>query len=163
MFYQFDQNNSGGFFITNEKVCHNLFIEADSVDEAINKAEELGCYWDGVANGQDCPCCGDRWNRDYVNTVPIERYKTEGYAVSTYDGIHQDAVSRWMEKYGEYECVSHPVYEKSFIGQRFTGKISFRNIEEYAQFLADEYGCTSPDARVYYKDGKVKEIFITQR
>ncbi len=29
MFYLFNQNNSGGAFIVNDKVCHRLFIEAD--------------------------------------------------------------------------------------------------------------------------------------
>lgn len=29
MFYLFSQNNSGGSFIVNDKVCHRLFIEAD--------------------------------------------------------------------------------------------------------------------------------------
>ena len=29
MFYEFDQNNSGGHFTVNDKVCHRLFIEAE--------------------------------------------------------------------------------------------------------------------------------------
>ena len=65
MFYEFDQNNSGGVFITDNNLCHRLYIEADSIDEAISKAEELGCYWDGVTKGLDCPCCGDRWYQPY--------------------------------------------------------------------------------------------------
>lgn len=64
-FYDFDQNNSGGSFITNDKLCWKLFIEAETYDEAVNKAEELGCYWDGVEEGIDCSCCGDRWYKPY--------------------------------------------------------------------------------------------------
>lgn len=60
MFYLFNQNNSGGSFIVNDKVCHRLFIEADDGREALRVAESLGCYWDGVSKGLDCPCCGDR-------------------------------------------------------------------------------------------------------
>lgn len=35
----------------------------------------------------------------------------------------------------------------------------FKNIEEFAQYMADEYGWTSPDVRIFYIDGEVKEIF----
>lgn len=42
--YCFDQNNSGGYFDVDDKVCHRLFIEAESFDDAVEKAEELGCY-----------------------------------------------------------------------------------------------------------------------
>jgi hypothetical protein len=34
MFYEFDQNNSGGRFIVNDKVTVSVFIEADSPEEA---------------------------------------------------------------------------------------------------------------------------------
>ena len=105
--FEFNQNNSGGSFIVNDKVCHRLFIEAKSFDDAVEKAEELGCYWDGVINGVDCPCCGDRW-------------------------------SCWDDE---------PIDLKN------------NSIEEYAQVLADKYGLTTPDIRIYYDDGKVKEIF----
>jgi hypothetical protein len=118
--YEFNQNNSGGYFVTNENLCHRVFIEADNVREAIEKAEQLGCYWDGVNKGIDCSCCGDRWRKwigddDYKN---IER-----------------------------------------INEDYSGKIIFKNTEEYIQFLADEYGWTKPDARIFYKDGTTKEIY----
>ena len=29
--------------------------------EANTKACDIGIYFDGVANGADCECCGDRW------------------------------------------------------------------------------------------------------
>lgn len=34
-----------------------------------------------------------------------------------------------------------------------------RTIETYAQLLADKFGWTKPDARLFYADGTVKEIF----
>lgn len=40
-----------------------------------------------------------------------------------------------------------------------TASVKITNIETYAQFLADEYGWTSPDTRIYYKDGTIKEFF----
>ena len=56
MFYLFNQYNSGGYFIVNDKACHRLFIEADDGEEALRIAESLGCYWDGVNKGLDCSC-----------------------------------------------------------------------------------------------------------
>ena len=61
MFYTYDQNNSGGVFKVNDNVKHYVIIEADSAKEADEKAESIGLYFDGVKNGRDCPCCGDRW------------------------------------------------------------------------------------------------------
>ena len=61
MFYELTQNNSFGYFETTETVCHRMIIEADSENQARDKAEDLGCYWDGVDLGVDCECCGDRW------------------------------------------------------------------------------------------------------
>lgn len=110
MWFEVTQNNPGGKFIVNKNICYNLFIEANSLLEAKIKAETLGCYWDGVEIGYDCPCCGDRWDR------PID-------------------------------AITFP---------RFHGS---NNIEEYAQNLADKYGgWTTPDARIFYLDGTIKEI-----
>ena len=40
---------------------------------------------------------------------------------------------------------------------------TFTNIEEYTQFLADAYGWTVPDCRIYYKNGVVKDIFSSKK
>lgn len=63
-FYKFDQNNSGGHFIKDAArgIGPKLWIEATDVAHAIARAEQIGLYWDGVAAGQDCGCCGDRWS-----------------------------------------------------------------------------------------------------
>lgn len=65
MFYTYDQNNSGGGFVTNpaKGISHFVIVEADSADDANEKAEALGLYFDGVEDGYDCECCGDRWHR----------------------------------------------------------------------------------------------------
>lgn len=162
MFYNFDQNNSYGYFVVDEKVCHRLLIEADNEEEAVSKAEELGCYWNGVDNGVDCPCCGDRWSRYFLEPIDIEKYTEKGYPVSVYDNIYRDTVAEWNRKYGKYECVVAPQFETTFSSRAYVGRIRFKDVEEYAQFLADEYGWTVPDARVYYKNGVVKEIFSSK-
>ena len=115
-FYEFSQNNTGGSFTVNDKLCHRLFIEAPSLNIACSIAEELGCYWEGVQGGIDCGCCGDRWSKP------------------------------WSD-----EPIKIPQKDKGF------GELN--SIEEYAQKLANEYGWTEPDARIFYMDGKVKEIF----
>lgn len=84
MFYELTQNNSGGYFIVDEKVCHRLFIEATSEEEAIRKAESLGCYWDGVENGNDCSCCGDRWSKYLSTPLELDSYKSRGMELSAF-------------------------------------------------------------------------------
>ena len=111
-FFEFTQNNSGGSFDVDDKVCHRLFIEAVDEKQAISIAESLGVYFDGCEKGMDCECCGDRW--------------------SSYT-----------------EEITFP-YEMG---------IKFTTVEEYAQFLADKYGWTTPDARIFYLNGVVKEIY----
>ena len=62
-FYEFIQNNSGGSFVNSEKdgICEYVIIEALNANDANNRAEDIGLYFDGCDNGRDCPCCGDRW------------------------------------------------------------------------------------------------------
>lgn len=64
-FFTYNQNNSGGGFEVNEErgISHYVIIEADDADAADARAEKIGLYFDGAADGPDCPCCGDRWYR----------------------------------------------------------------------------------------------------
>ena len=62
MFYHYNQNNSGGSFDEDDKVCRHVIIEAAGPVSADLKAEEIGIYFNGCDTGQDCPCCGDRWS-----------------------------------------------------------------------------------------------------
>lgn len=111
--YKFDQNNSYGVFHVTDTVCHRLLIEASNYDEAIEKAEELGCYWKGVDKGLDCPCCGDRWNTLYDETLELNEY----------DG----------------------------------------DVRAYAQYLADKFGSTTPDVRIFYANGNVEEVYSKKK
>lgn len=160
--YEFTQNNSGGYFDVDDKVCHRLFIEAESFDDAVEKAENLGCYWDGVSNLIDCPCCGDRWSKRYDKPVDIEKYNTKGYTAIVYDNIYDNTKDEWDRRYRKYEVIEEPEFKTNYSIRTYIGKIRFNNIEQYAQFLADEHGWTVPDARIYYHDGNIKEIFSTK-
>ena len=128
--FEFSQNNSGGHFDVDDKVCHRLFVEAKSFDDAVEKAEELGCYWYGVDNGIDCPCCGDRWSKWCDDPVDLEKYKTEGYRVSVYDGIWSDTEGEWENKYRKYGVVKEPEFETRYSTRSYVGSICFNNIEE---------------------------------
>lgn len=159
--YEIHQNNSGGYFITDDKVCQNLYIEAENEQEAKEIAESLGCYWDGVANGIDYSCCGDRW--DYADTsisIDLEKINEKGVDVRRYES---GSVSDWHKTYDKYEKVENPSWEKG-IWPSYKGRIRFRSMEEYVQFKTDEYGfrnCleTDPVSRMYYHDGTVKDFF----
>lgn len=64
MFFTYHQNNSGGEFVYDYDagIAVNVVIEADNADDANEKAEAIGLYWNGVADDRgDCECCGDRW------------------------------------------------------------------------------------------------------
>ncbi len=64
-FFEFDQNNSGGSFdIDDERgIGARVYIEAIDANHANARAEQIGLYFDGVDDGRDCGCCGDRWCR----------------------------------------------------------------------------------------------------
>ena len=117
-YFEFSQNNSGGSFDVDDKLCHRLIIQAETEEQAVTKAEEMGVYFDGCQNGIDCNCCGDRWYSP--SEVQIDK----------------------MAK----------VYKKPM-----------ESIEDYAQFIANEYGWTTPDVRIFYADGKVTEIFKVKK
>lgn len=162
-FYKFTQNNSGGYFVVDDNVCYRLFIEANNIQEAIDKAKELGVYFDGVSKGIDCSCCGDRWYEPWEDEgLELDKWQQEGYPVGIY-GYYNNPEQLWQQKYGKFNIVENPKWEKKYTSKKYIGKISFRNIEEYAQCLADEYGRTKPDVRVFYKNGNVKEIFSNKR
>jgi nitrogen regulatory protein PII-like uncharacterized protein len=143
-FYQFNQNNSGGRFDVDNKVCHRLFIQADNVDEAIEIAESLGVYFDGCETGMDCECCGDRWYRPWSDDGITFPYK--------YSGLSTDDAKHFIEKYG---CTIEAI-EKTTPNRNT--QVIFNNIESFAQYLADNFGWTTPDARIFFKDGSIIEI-----
>lgn len=126
-FYIWDQNNSGGFFVVNDKLTHRVVIEADSYKEAESKALDFGVYYDGVEEGHDCSCCGDRWYQGEEVKLPAD------YSESVYS-------KRGFKIVGKKEIILH-------------------TIEEYCQHLTNKWGWESPDARIFYKDGTVKEFY----
>ena len=66
--YEFLQNNSGGSFENDPKagIGFTVWVEARNPDEASARAQDIGLYFDGVSDGVDCGCCGDRWSEPWV-------------------------------------------------------------------------------------------------
>lgn len=64
-FYTFTQNNTGGYHKIDKQsaIGHYVIVEAKNSDEANNIAIQIGLYFDGICEGLDCSCCGDRWYR----------------------------------------------------------------------------------------------------
>ncbi len=71
-YYRYRQNNSGGGF---EGPAIEVFVEADSEDEADEIAQEHGIYFDPLYL-IDCECCGNRWSEawDSYEQIPPEYY-----------------------------------------------------------------------------------------
>jgi hypothetical protein len=60
LYYTYRQNNSSG----GRQGPRYITIEAESADEANTLAPLVSdIYFNGVRDGYDCPCCGDRWIR----------------------------------------------------------------------------------------------------
>lgn len=162
-FYEVSQNNSGGSFVVNDKVCHRLFIEASSEEESLSIAEDLGCYWNGVSEGMDCECCGDRWyGSDEIDFDKINN-KWNGYEYAAYLSSYNESVENLIDKiksnFPDARWAEELKVENKYGSNRVVGRMFIDNIEQYAQLMADLYGWTTPDCRIFYKNGEVKEIF----
>lgn len=94
-FYEFNQNNSGGSFDVDDKVCHRVVVEADDPNEANHIAEDIGIYFDGCDNGMDCHCYGDRW------------YPADDYDGDTFPKEYGDVTYNTIEEYYQMICNKH--------------------------------------------------------
>jgi hypothetical protein len=70
MFHCFNQNNSGGRFRTDHArgISHYVIVEGNSREDIIERAQDIGLYFDGCRTGRDCSCCGDRWYKPWEGT-----------------------------------------------------------------------------------------------
>ena len=146
-FFEFCQNNTGGSFDVDENLTHRVLIEAEDYDEAIRFAEGLGMYWNGVENGMDCPCCGDRWYKPSDGKeFPFK-----------YGRMSLNEANSIAESCGVEVVKSKDV--KSDESRSYD--VMFPTPESYVQYLANEYGWTDPDGYIYYKNGN--KVSITGR
>jgi hypothetical protein len=63
-FYTFNQNNSGGGFTEDffAGIGRFVIVEAIDADHAVQRAKQIGLYFDGRG---DCSCCGHRWSEPW--------------------------------------------------------------------------------------------------
>lgn len=66
------QNNSGGYFSTNDDVGHFVAFEAKSAKDAAARFEPIA----EVENEGYCECCGERWYSYFPEYKPDERVKS---------------------------------------------------------------------------------------
>ncbi len=136
-FYEFKQNNSFGKFTVNDKLCHMVIIESETILDAIKKAESIGIYFDGVKDGIDCGHCGDRWNEPSSAIEMNEIY-----------GTYKESELEPMQKYD----IETTEPENGYCD------LIFHSLEGRFQHWADTYSLTTPAVRIYYLSGEVKEL-----
>lgn len=89
-FFEFTQNNSGGFYtFADGAYSRFVVIEAPNAKTASALAVGLGLYWDGVDKGRDCDCCGDRWFEPWDGKEGDEKPSHYG------DPIHEMKTYTW--------------------------------------------------------------------
>jgi hypothetical protein len=95
-FFTFNQNNSGGRFHEDDRVCHYVIIEATNADDANRRAEQVGLYFDGRG---DCSCCGNRWSSAWSDSEGTEEPSIYGKPPTDYD------YHRWnLTEAGKVQC-----------------------------------------------------------
>lgn len=105
MFYHYNQNNSGGTFVEDNKtgITHHVIIEATEPLHANALAELLGLYFNGCERGMDCNCCGDRWTPAYEGDAYPSIYGTEIKKGDTYDWL------QWTDHIAFIHCLNGAV------------------------------------------------------
>lgn len=81
MFFHYYQNNPGGTTFKNSSVCSLVVIEAKNYQKANEKAQSIDIYFDGVRNGHDCQCCGNRWTPHYENAKGRHTLEIDGQPI----------------------------------------------------------------------------------
>lgn len=100
-FYEFGQSNPGGYFDTD--MPRYMWIEASSEEEACSIAEEHGVYFNGVYEGIDCSCCGDRWGLPYMD--PMTREELEERLALVTDPELSIRWDKWEDPEVEFKIV----------------------------------------------------------
>jgi hypothetical protein len=94
MWYHYRQNNTRGTFDEGPTVAPHVLIEANSADEANERAQKLGMYFEGVRQGRDCVCCGDRWSPAVLDSEGYEHVTDVALAVEG------DLLGEWFIAHG---------------------------------------------------------------
>jgi hypothetical protein len=101
-FHTFNQNNSGGAFVITDDLAMYVIVEGANIDQIVERAQALGIYFDGCETGEDCPCCGDRWDMPW-----------------------RDELSEQPEVYGELVVNSHVLTDSLLVNEDAFGVIHY--------------------------------------
>lgn len=150
--YHYCQNNSGGSheYDASRGISVDVYVEADSADEANERALEIGLYFDGVDGGRDCDCCGNRWYEEtYAQDDDFEP-PTEDEALLI-DENARSTPMKWADE-GNYDVFVHPK-GKPFYGAHAEVERIPRNLNGYGLYFSahqvgevvgvSEYGWTA--------------------
>lgn len=99
MFYTFRQNNSGGSFVFDpvSGISTTVIVEADDLEEAVYRAQRIGLYFNGVDDGSDCGCCGDRWYEPFYDDGSVEP-EVYGRVVHKDEPFNEQGLNiRWVD------------------------------------------------------------------
>ena len=81
--FNFNQNNSGGYYIENDEVGFDVYIQAVDAKTAIRKAEHVFS-----GHSEYCDCCGGRWSY-YVDD-------SDGFPEPQKYGEHLEESKSWF-------------------------------------------------------------------
>ena len=111
-FWNFSQNNSGGYFVEDKEngVNEEVIVEAKNAKEAWERLEKIGSKVDGFFDY--CGCCGERWS-DWLDDsdgtsepmhydTPLDKVEKSmfrgGCFVHYYDGTIKEFTYKEVEK-----------------------------------------------------------------
>lgn len=80
LWFTFNQNNSGGYFIENDEVDHYVMIQAPSAKDAMQKADDIFS-----GNSDFCECCGERWHVSISDNDGSELPEVYGESITNID------------------------------------------------------------------------------
>ena len=111
MIYSFSQNNSGGYYT--KPAQHIIVKDARDAQHAVEIALKAGMYFDGVADGVDCDCCGDRWYNYAIEDDTLDEavadavlgFHDEHNSIPKYvivDGGACDSIKNWRVRGSNY-------------------------------------------------------------
>lgn len=107
MFYTLLQRAAEMDYSAEDGIACHVIVEADSRAEAIAAALEIGIYFNGVATGIDCPCCGDRWTLANAVTERPILFGQPVEEISWTDGTpSRDQTKKWARPH-EHEVFVH--------------------------------------------------------
>lgn len=92
----------------------------------------------------NCHDCGDRWSTAYDKLeFPLP-----------YGNFTEAEAKQISEKYK----VEYRPAKKTFGDKSRNAEVVFTSIDQYARYMADDYGWTKPDCRIFYANGAILEI-----